>query len=76
MSIYGINPSGGGSVNSYQYIAINGQTEFPLEITLKISSLIFVNGAAIAASEYSGIETETLILNSASFFGDVIKIIE
>lgn len=76
MSIYGINPSGGGSVNSYQYIAINGQTEFPLEITLSSTSVVFVNGAAIAASEYSGIDTETLVLNSPSFLGDVIKIIE
>ncbi|MFK5855773.1 MAG: hypothetical protein QM503_06555 [Bacteroidota bacterium] len=76
MRIYGINPSGGSSVNSYEYIAIIGQTEFPLEITLKSTTPVFVNGALLAKSEYLGVDTEILVLNTPCFAKEVIRIIE
>jgi len=76
MRIYGANPSGKSSVNSYEYIAINGQTEFPLEITLKSTTPVFVNGALLAKSEFLGIDTETLVLITPCFAKEVIKIIE
>jgi len=75
MRIDGSNIQGLSGAVSYEYIATDQQTDFPLEFTLKTTSIIFVNGSALSLSDYSGINTEVLILNTPSFNNDVIKVL-
>jgi len=82
MSIFGNNSAAmssilaSGGVIKNEFTATGGQTEFMLSFVLQSSSAVFVNGAILESSTYSGTGTDKLTLSAPLLDSDKVVVIK
>lgn len=65
-----------GGIIKNEFVATDGQTEFMLSFVLQASSAVFVNGAIIESSEYSGAGIDKLTLSAPLLASDKVVVIK